>query len=77
MLWWLLFVYKDFDETYTYTKTNALESYKIVFKNTQAMKIMLVLALGFSGMFIFIAKSSFIYIEYFGISTDAFPFILV
>lgn len=68
------FVYKDFDETYTYTKTNALESYKIVFKNTQAMKIMLVLALGFSGMFIFIAKSSFIYIEYFGISTDAFPF---
>jgi DHA1 family bicyclomycin/chloramphenicol resistance-like MFS transporter len=38
------------------------------------MKIMLVLALGFSGMFIFIAKSSYIYIEYFGISTDAFPF---
>ncbi|PKN15706.1 MAG: Bcr/CflA family drug resistance efflux transporter [Deltaproteobacteria bacterium HGW-Deltaproteobacteria-24] len=68
------FVYKDFEETYTYTKTNALESYKIVFRNTQAMKIMLVLALGFSGMFIFIAKSSYIYIEYFGISTDAFPF---
>lgn len=68
------FVYKDFDETYTYTKTKALESYKIVFRNTQAMKIMLVLALGFSGMFIFIAKSSYIYIEYFGISTDMFPF---
>lgn len=68
------FVYKDFDETYTYSKTKALESYKIVFRNTQAMKIMLVLALGFSGMFIFIAKSSYIYIEYFGISTDMFPF---
>jgi DHA1 family bicyclomycin/chloramphenicol resistance-like MFS transporter len=68
------FVNKDFEETYTYTKTKALESYKIVFRNTQAIKIMLVLALGFSGMFIFIAKSSYIYIEYFGISTDAFPF---
>ncbi len=68
------FVYKDFEETYTYTKTKALESYKIVFKNTQAMKMMMVLALGFSGMFVFIAKSSYIYIEYFGISTDWFPF---
>lgn len=68
------FVYKDFEETYTYTKTKALESYKIVFKNTQAMKMMMVLAFGFSGMFVFIAKSSYIYIEYFGISTDWFPF---
>jgi MFS transporter, DHA1 family, multidrug resistance protein len=68
------FVYKDFNETYTYTKTNALESYKIVLTHKKAMKIMLVLALGFSGMFVFIAKSSFIYIEYFGISTDWFPF---
>jgi DHA1 family bicyclomycin/chloramphenicol resistance-like MFS transporter len=68
------FVYKDFDETFTYTKTKVLESYKIVLTNTQAMKIMLILAFGFSGMFVLIAKSSFIYIEYFGISTDMFPF---
>ncbi|MFA6788535.1 MAG: multidrug effflux MFS transporter [Arcobacteraceae bacterium] len=68
------FVYKDFEETYTYTKTKALESYKIVLTHKKAMKIMLVLALGFSGMFVFIAKSSFIYIEYFGISTNWFPF---
>lgn len=68
------FVYKDFEETYTYSKTKVLESYKIVLTHKNAMKIMLVLALGFSGMFIFIAKSSFIYIEYFGISTNWFPF---
>lgn len=68
------FVYKDFDETFTYTKTKVLESYKIVLTHKKAMKIMLVLALGFSGMFVFIAKSSFIYIEYFGISTNWFPF---
>ncbi|RXJ58179.1 multidrug effflux MFS transporter [Candidatus Marinarcus aquaticus] len=69
-----LMIYKDLQESYTYVKTKALESYKIVFKNRNAMLIMLVLGLGFSGMFILIAKSSFIYIEYYGISTDMFPF---
>lgn len=67
-------VYKDMEETYTYVKTNAWESYKVVLKNRNAMMIMLVLGLGFSGMFTLIAKSSFIYIEYFDISTDMFPF---
>ncbi|MFA7083643.1 MAG: multidrug effflux MFS transporter [Arcobacteraceae bacterium] len=68
------FVYKDFNETFTYTKTNAIESYKVIFRNTKAMKMMLVLAFGFSGMFVFIAKSSYIYIEHFSVPTELFPF---
>ena len=68
------FVFKDFSETFTYTKRKALESYKIVLTHTKAMRIMLVLAFGFSGMFTLIAKSPFIYIEHFHISTDWFPF---
>ncbi len=35
--------------------------------------MMFVLALGFSGMFTLIAKSPFIYMEYFGVSSDLFP----
>lgn len=67
-------VFKTLKETFTYTKQNVIESYKTVLKDKMAMKAMLVLALGFSGFFILIAKSSFIYIEYFNISTDYFPF---
>lgn len=37
------------------------------------MLIILVLSFGFSGMFTIIAKSSFIYIEHFDISTELFP----
>lgn len=66
-------VYKDLPETYTYVKTNIVSSYAMVFKNTKAMLIILVLALGFSGMFTIIAKSSFIYIEYFHVSPSMFP----
>ncbi|APW65836.1 Bcr/CflA family drug resistance efflux transporter [Poseidonibacter parvus] len=68
-----LWVYKDLEESYTYTKQNVLESFKIVLTHKKAMKAMLTLALGFSGFFIFISKSSFIFIEHFGISTDMFP----
>lgn len=67
------FVYKDFNETFIYTKTNAIESYKVIFRNKKAMKMMLVLALGFSGMFIFIAKSSYIYLEHFSVPVELFP----
>ncbi|RXJ93651.1 Bcr/CflA family drug resistance efflux transporter [Malaciobacter molluscorum] len=67
-------VFKTLKETFTYTKQNVIESYKTVLKNKMAMKAMLVLALGFSGFFILISKSSFIYIEYFNIPTDYFPF---
>ena len=37
------------------------------------MKAMITLGFSFGGYFIIIAKSSFIYIEYFKISTDLFP----
>ena len=68
-----IWVYKDLDESFTYVEQNVIESFKIVLTHKKAMKAMLTLALGFSGFFIFISKSSFIYIEHFGISTDMFP----
>lgn len=69
--WW---VYKDLQETFTYTKINPVKSYLMVLRHKQAMLMMIVLALGFSGMFSIVAKSSFIYMEYFGVSTELFPF---
>ena len=68
-----IWVYKDLDESFTYVEQNVIESFKTVLTHKKAMKAMLTLALGFSGFFIFISKSSFIYIEHFGISTDMFP----
>lgn len=68
------FVYKDLPESYTYIKQNIFESYKIVLSHKTAMKAMLTLGFSFGGFFIIIAKTSFIYIEHFGISTDYFPF---
>ena len=68
-----IWVYKDLDESFTYVEQNVIESFKIVLTHKKAMRAMLTLALGFSGFFIFISKSSFIYIEHFGISTDMFP----
>lgn len=66
-------IYKDLDESYTYVKQSIYHSYKMVLTHKTAMKAMFTLALGFSGFFIFIAKSSFIFIEHYGISTDYFP----
>lgn len=66
-------IYKDLDESYTYVKQIIYQSYKMVLTHKTAMKAMFTLALGFSGFFIFIAKSSFIFIEHYGISTDYFP----
>ena len=68
------FIYKDLEESYTYTKQNIFESYKIVLSHKTALKAMITLGLSFGGFFIIIAKTSFIYIEYFKISTDYFPF---
>ncbi len=66
-------VYKDLDESFTYVKQSIYHSYKMVLTHKTAMKAMLTLALAFSGFFIFIAKSSFIFIEHYGVSTDYFP----
>ncbi|MGJ0495261.1 multidrug effflux MFS transporter [Aliarcobacter cryaerophilus] len=67
------FIYKDLPESFTYTKQNIIESYKLVLTHKKAMKPMLVLAISFGAFFIIIAKTSYIYIEYFGIKTDYFP----
>ena len=67
------FIYKDLPESFTYTKQNIIESYKLVLTHKKAMKAMLVLAISFGAFFIIIAKTSYIYIEYFGIETDYFP----
>lgn len=69
-----LLVYKDLEESFTYTKQNILESFKIVLFHKVAIKAMLVLGLSFGGFFMIISKASFIYIEHFKISTDYFPF---
>ena len=66
------FIYKDLPESFTYTKQNIIESYKLVLTHKKAMKAMLVLAISFGAFFIIIAKTSYIYIEYFGIKTDYF-----
>lgn len=68
-----LWTYFDLEESFTKTKQNVLESYKTVLTHKKAMKVMLVLSLGFSGFFIYISKSSFIFIEHFKIPTDYFP----
>ncbi len=67
------FIYKDLPESFTYTKQNIIESYKLVLTHKKGMKAMLVLAISFGAFFIIIAKTSYIYIEYFGIKTDYFP----
>lgn len=68
------FVYRDLEESYTYSKQNVIESFKIVLSHKTALKAMLTLGFSFGGFFIIIAKTSFIYIEYFKIETDYFPF---
>lgn len=68
------FIYKDLEESYTYSKQNVIESFKTVLSHKSALKMMLVLGFSFGGFFIVIAKTSFIYIEYFKIPTDYFPF---
>jgi MFS transporter, DHA1 family, multidrug resistance protein len=67
------FVYKDLEETYTYNKQNIYESFKLVLSHKSALKAMLTLGFSFGGFFIIIAKTSFIYVEYFKIPTDYFP----
>lgn len=68
------FVYKDLEESFVYNKQKVIDSFKLVLSNKNAMKTMLTLGFSFGGFFIIIAKTSFIYIEYFEISTDYFPF---
>lgn len=68
------FVWKDLPESFTYEKQNIYESYKSVLTHKNAMKAMITMSLIFGALFIVISKTSYIYIEYFKISTDYFPF---
>ncbi len=70
----LFIVQKYLDNTKSNEKQNILNSFYLVLSNKKAMISMFVLGLSFSGIFVFISKASFIYIESFGISTDFFPF---
>ena len=54
------FVYKDLEESYTYTQQNVFESFKLVLSHKNALKAMLTLGFSFGGFFI--------------IQTDYFPF---
>mgnify|MGYP000429218334 CR=1 FL=1 len=66
-------IYKDLEESFTYSKQNVIESFKTVLSHKTALKTMIVLGISFGGFFVIIAKTSFIYIEYFKIQTDYFP----
>ena len=65
---------KDIKETFTYSKNDIIKSYIIVLTHKKAMTMMFILALGFSSMFSIVTKSSFIYMEYFNVSINSFPF---
>ncbi|OCL88343.1 Bicyclomycin resistance protein [Aliarcobacter thereius] len=67
------FIYKDLPESFVKSSIGIIESYKSVLTHKTALKAMFVLALSFGGFFIIIARTSYIYIEHFQISTDLFP----
>lgn len=72
-LFLMIFVYRNLEESFTFIKQDIFNSFKQVITHKMAMKPMLTLGISFSGFFILITKSSFIFIEYFDIPTDYFP----
>ena len=68
-----LLVQKNIKETLVYVKHNIIESYFSVITHAKARELILLFGIIFAGVFIFISKAAFIYIEYFGVSTDFFP----
>ncbi|MDD3597803.1 multidrug effflux MFS transporter [Sulfuricurvum sp.] len=62
-------------ETSSKTRSRIAEAYKRVLTHKEALGYILALSFSFSGMFIFIEKSSFIYMEYFHVSKQLFPFL--
>lgn len=56
------------------TNQNFLQIYKEILTHKIAVRYILVMTLCFSGLFIFVAKSSFIYVEYFHISPSSFAY---
>lgn len=66
-------VYINLQETFTYVKQNIFKSYSAVLSSKKVRPFIIVFPIVFSGLFIFISKSAFVYIEYFKVSTDWFP----
>jgi len=60
-------------ETGTRTRTPVLAAYRRVLTHREAQGYILALSLSFSGMFVFIAKSSYVYMEYFAVPAAWFP----
>lgn len=71
----LILIYFKLPLTGSKTKTKIKDAYIKVLSHKKAISYILSLAFCFSGMFIFIEKSSFIYMEYFSLSKDIFPFL--
>lgn len=71
----MILIYFKLPITGSKTKTKIKEAYKRVLTHKKAMGYILSVSFAFSGMFIFIEKSSFIYMEYFNISKNVFPFL--
>lgn len=69
----VVFIYLKLPQTGNKTKTKIKEAYKKVLTHKKAMGYILAVSFSFSGMFIFIEKSSFIYMEYFNVSKTIFP----
>lgn len=66
-------IYFYLEETHKKSSMSMFSSFKDVITNKEALKYMVLLGVSFSGFFVFIAKASFIYIEYFKIPQDYFP----
>lgn len=71
----LYFIYRYLPETGEKTYTKISEAYKRVLTHKEAVSYIFALSFSFAGMFIFIEKSSFIYMEYFHASKTLFPFL--
>ncbi len=69
----LVLIYFKLPLTGVKSKTKIKEAYKRVLTHKKAMGYILAVSFGFSGMFIFIEKSSFIYMEYFLVLKEYFP----
>ena len=69
----MILIYLKLPLTGSKSNTKIKVAYKKVLTHKKAMGYILSLSFAFSGMFIFIQKSSFIYMEYFGISKEFFP----
>lgn len=69
----LILIYFKLPVTGVRSNTKIVQAYLNVLKHKQAIAYILAVSFAFAGMFIFIQKSPFIYMEYFSISQDIFP----